>query len=179
MQVKAEKITDLSLCREVCEATMQNKTSKVSLKQIYKSEHSPIRSQMFKITMKDIPTFVSVHFVRHSIGIQHYVMSNRNDITGSNEVVTRESPVNHTMLLNAESLINLSKKRLCTKASLETRKVMKLIKDAIKEVDSDLSEFMVPQCVYRAGICQELKSCKYNKSYNFIIELQNYLANFN
>ena len=45
---------------------------------ILKAEHSPIRTLMFTIRLT-IPYFVSVHLVRHKIGIEHYVQSQRND----------------------------------------------------------------------------------------------------
>ncbi len=45
---------------------------------ILKAGHSPIRTLMFTIKL-EIPYFVSVHFVRHKFGIEHYVQSQRDD----------------------------------------------------------------------------------------------------
>ena len=47
-------------------------------KTIIESEHSPLRELWFGIRM-EIPYWVSVHFVRHHIGVNHYVQSQRND----------------------------------------------------------------------------------------------------
>lgn len=124
----------------------------------YLSEHSPIRTQMFWIEMFDIPTFVSVHLVRHKIGVEHFVRSNRVD-RGGNSEANRNTSINHAMLINAQALITMSRKRLCKKASAETREVFVAIKDIIGNIDNDLHKCMVPECQYR-GRCTELKSCR-------------------
>ncbi len=67
MKIIVTKLTDINLMRTACEATFRG-NSKITLDQIYKCQHSPIRTQLFWIEMIDILTFVSVHFVRHKIG---------------------------------------------------------------------------------------------------------------
>lgn len=136
----------------------------MTLDKIYKSMHSPIRTQLFWIQMIDIPSFVSVHFVRHNVGVSHFVLSMRDDRSGvPNSETNRLTPINHSMLINAESLINMARKRLCSKASIETQNVMKAIKEKIGEVDKDLEKYLVPECFFRNGFCPELKSCGKNK----------------
>ncbi len=156
MQIKVEKITDGQLMRRACSYTI-NAESKMTLGKIYKCEHSPMRTQMFVVEMIDIPTFVSVHFVRHKIGVEHFVKSNRDD-RGADFVADRNTPVNHMMFLNAEALITLAKKRLCYKAHEQTVVVMNEIKREVKRVDEDLARHMVKSCLYRNG-CNELKPC--------------------
>ena len=159
MIIKVKKITDETLARETAKATTIGATTiKQSLLSMYKSEHSPIRSQLFLITMIGIPTSVSVHFVRHKIGVEHFVQSNRTDRGGSDDL-TRMAPVNHGMLVNAQALIQMARKRLCHKADERTREVMREIRKAVGCVDPDLVPFMVPECVYRNGFCPELKPC--------------------
>lgn len=159
MNVTVEKLTDITLLRKACESTMQaGKTSAVTLDVMYRCEHSPIRTQLFWITMDDVPTFVSVHCVRHKIGIEHFVRSNRPDRGGDGEA-NRQTPIMHSVLVNAESLINMAKKRLCHQAHQETRKAMLAIKEAVHTVDPDLARYMVPQCIYRGGYCQEMRPC--------------------
>jgi hypothetical protein len=161
--IEIKKLTDINLAREACTATTINKKeSKISLDKIYMCEHSPIRTQLFWIKMIDIYNFVSVHLVRHKIGVEHFVESHREDRGGSGQE-NRYSLVTHCMLINAESLINIMKKRLCNKASKETQEVATLIKEEIKKIDYDLYKYLVPTCVYRGGICPELKSCGFNK----------------
>lgn len=46
------------------------------------SEHSPIRRMKFYWRWKDLKSWVSVHMVRHKIGIEHWVSTQRSDRTG-------------------------------------------------------------------------------------------------
>lgn len=161
-KVSVRKLTDTDLMREAAGMTI-DATSGLSLAQVYKCEHSPMRTQLFWITLENIPTFVSVHLVRHKIGVEHFVKSNRPDRNGGNTKIDRNTPVNHGMLINAEALINMAKKRLCHQASIETRKLMIRIKLAVEDVDPDLAKRMVPMCEYRGGVCHELHPCRKEK----------------
>ena len=159
MKITVKKLTDVDLLRAACESTMQaGAESKMTLDKIYRCEHSPIRTQLFWIEMENIPTFVSVHLVRHKIGVEHYIRSNRED-RGGNKKATRLSPVKHSMLINAQSLIAMSRKRLCQQAHPATVETMKAIKIAVDETDPDLAMYMIPECGYRGGVCYELKPC--------------------
>lgn len=159
MKITATKLTDILLMRKACESTMQSGESKMTLDKIYRCEHSPIRTQLFWVEMVDIPTFVSVHFSRHKIGVEHFVMSNRSD-RGGVANVDRNSLVKHSMLINAQSLVNMARKRLCGQASDETCMVMEKIKVAVAAVDEVLTDYMVRECQYRNGRCPELRPCK-------------------
>ena len=159
MEIKVTKLTDEALLRKACSYTI-NAESKAILGKMYKCEHSPIRTQLFVVEMIDIPTFVSVHLVRHHVGIDHFVKSNREDRPGYSGDSGRLQPVNHMMLVNAQALINLARKRLCFQAHRETVKVMQAIKTEVAKVDQDLANRLVPDCLYRNG-CNELKSCGY------------------
>lgn len=160
VEVLVGQLGGLGLLRDACAFTT-GKPSTMSLDSIYRCEHSPIRTQMFWVEMYNIPTFVSVHLVRHKVGVEHYVKSNREDRPGYSGDAGRNQPVNHAMLINAQSLIHMARKRLCHKAHLETRRVMWKIKKAIKLVDPDLFNYMVPECVYRGYNCHELQRCKH------------------
>ena len=155
MNVTVEKITGPDLMRRACSCTI-DRDSKASLSAMYRAEHSPIRTQLFWVEMT-IPTFVSVHFVRHKHGVEHFVKSNRDDRGG--EEANRHTPVRHGMLINAQALINMARKRLCGQAHDETKKAMALIRAGVAAVDSELAQFMVPECVYRSGFCPEIKPC--------------------
>lgn len=160
MQVTVRKLTGVELAHRAIESTVRGElTAKATLGQVYCWEHSPSRTQMFWIEMVDIPTFVSVHLVRHSAtGQQHFVQSNRGD-RGGDATANRDTPVKHSMLLNAQHLIDMSRKRLCSQASLDTRRLWLDVRDAVAEVDPELALFMVPNCVYRGGQCPEPKPC--------------------
>ena len=159
MRIYIEKITTVDLMRRACKFTTHGQVdSMMSLDKIYRCEHSPMRTQMFWIEMMAIPSFVSVHFVRHSVGVSHYVQTMRDD-RGADEVANRLTEVNHAMLINAQALINMARKRLCHKAHPETRLLMEHIKDSMAHVDPELAKYMVPECVYRGDVCHELRPC--------------------
>ena len=126
---------------------------------LLKSEHSPIRELWFGIRM-EIPYWVSVHFVRHHIGVNHYVQTQRSDRTG----VDRDSKpqgeiVSHIMSVNAQELVFIAHKRLCKQASKETREVMQEIVRQVVEVCPEFKDVLVPNCVYRNGKCEEFFPC--------------------
>ncbi len=86
------------------------------------------------------------------------------DITGFLPLnFDREAPTDLMCIINAEALINMAHKRCCSKASAETREVVYYIRDRVREIDPDLANHMVPQCIYRGGICPEVKPCGYYK----------------
>ena len=61
-----------------------------------KAEHSPIRKMSVSFTWVNIPSWVSVHFVRHKFGIEHFVSTQRSDRTGvDRNKKPQDSPVNH------------------------------------------------------------------------------------
>lgn len=129
------------------------------------SEHSPIRELWFAVKM-EIPYWVSVHFVRHHIGVNHYVQSQRDD-RSINVVPRSEKPqgeiVSHIMSINAQELINMAHKRLCRQASTETREVMQMIVKEVVEVCPEFEKVLVPNCVYRNGKCTEFFKCNKEK----------------
>ena len=130
------------------------------VKKLIEAEHSPIRELWFGIKM-EIPYWVSVHFVRHHIGVNHYVQTQRSDRTGiDREDKFQSAPVSHIMSINAQELINMSHKRLCKQASLETRVVMRMIVDEIIKIAPYMKDVLVPLCAYRNGKCTEMFTCK-------------------
>src|SRR4030042_4891857 len=59
-------------------------------------EHSPIRLISVIVKWQDIPYWVSTHFVRHWLGIIHFVKTQRTNRTGiPRDKLPQDSPVNH------------------------------------------------------------------------------------
>lgn len=95
-------------------------------------------------------------------------------LTWISENCDRETPVDLGVFVNAQSLIDMAKLRLCMQASVETRTVFKAIKEQLKECDPDLAAHLVPKCVYRAGICCEPRTCGYITQSVFVNEFMEY-----
>ena len=147
------------------------------------AEHSPIRLLEYDFTIEDIRQFVTVHLCRHHIGCEKFVRSQRQDINPEIERVTanvirvlKEEGLARDdwkerdymfqgaenvmdMSCNAQSFINISRKRLCIGCtSPETRQAWEIVIAMLKEVDPILAEKCVPECLYR-NFCPETKRC--------------------
>lgn len=134
---------------------------------LLKAEHSPLRELWFGIRM-EIPYYVSVHYVRHHIGVNHYIQSQRNDRQDKYDrtKAPQDAVVSHIMSVNAQELVFMSHKRLCIQADPYTRTVMKEIVRQIVELCPEFKEVLVPLCKYRNGKCEEFYPCGYNKEIN-------------
>ena len=128
-------------------------------KRILLAEHSPIRKMVFSWKWLDLPYWVSVHFVRHKFGIEHFVSTQRTDRTGEDRnAKSQDAPVVHECFANAQAVMFISRRRLCGQASPETRAAWRLVVDEIAKVEPEVAACCVPECVYR-GFCPEFRPC--------------------
>ena len=152
-------------------------------RQILLAEHSPIRVLEYDFTIADVRQWVTVHLVRHHVGCEKFVHSQRQDINDQVEVITKrlidilkeegllregwrdrdymfQGETNEMdMSCNAQSFMSISRKRLCYGCtSPETRQAWELVIEALREVDPILAEKCAPDCIYR-GFCPEGKRC--------------------
>jgi hypothetical protein len=136
-------------------------------RQMLLAEHSPIRQLMLKWKWRGLKYWVSVHFVRHKIGIEHFVRTQRSDRTGRDRnQLAQSATVDHECLADAQAVINISRKRLCRQASRETQAAWMFFLEAVSGQEPELVSVCVPECVYR-GFCPEMKSCGYSRTPEF------------
>lgn len=130
--------------------------------------------------MLKYPERDGIRFVRHKIGIEHFVSSQRNDRQNNYDRNTapQSALVIHECEANAQAIINISRKRLCKQASSETREAWQNFLESIKNIEPELYSVCVPECVYRNGFCPEFKSCGYNHTEEFEEELKKYIQGF-
>ena len=141
------------------------------------AEHSPIRLLRWKFLWV-LPSWVSVHFVRHKFGVEHFVSTQRSDRTGEDRnKKPQDSPVSHLCEANAQALINISRKRLCSCASPETRSAWQEVKKEIGKNEPAVASAMVRECVYR-GFCPEFNCCGYVHTDSYRTEREAYTAGF-
>jgi hypothetical protein len=142
-------------------------------------EHSPISQILIKCKWYELKYWVSVHFVRHKFGIEHWVRTQRSDRTNANrDELDQGNLVEHEFEANAQAVINISRKRLCNQASGETREAWKEVLECIKEDQPELYSVCVPDCIYR-GWCYEFKSCGYHKTQKYQDRLTEYRRGIN
>ena len=95
--ITAESINSGVIFKRACGFTRGETSARTTLAQGYKTEHSPIRTQVFWVEMFNIPTFVSTQLSRHKFGCEHYILSRRDDVKHGmgDDIPNRDTLVNH------------------------------------------------------------------------------------
>lgn len=128
---------------------------------ILNARHSPIRELKFVFYLHDVPSWVATHLVRHHVGCQPYVKSQRNDRQSEYDrnAARQDAPVDMIWSMNAEALMTIANKRLCKQASEETRNVVDIMCKLVQEACPEFIGHLVPMCVYHGGKCHEMYPC--------------------
>ena len=160
------------------------------------AEHSHIKLVEYTISFADLRQWVGVHLLRHPF-VLPFIDSQRvdrrdnidelveavmqivsEDIKNSPDFNKRDyvfqgETNDQDFVVNAQTLINISRKRLCSCASKETREAWVAVRNAIMEFDPIMASVMVRQCIYR-GFCPERTCCGYYKTEAFKKEVNEY-----
>lgn len=144
------------------------------------AEHSPIRLKEYEWVWHSIKQWITTHYVRHFLGCEKFVHSQRQDrreLEVPRDELPQGSENDMMMCANAQALINISRKRLCSCASAETRAKWQEVKDAMWKQDPIMASRMVPECQYR-GFCPEFSkdNCGYFMSDAYIKERLDYCS---
>lgn len=132
-------------------------------KAILISEHDPIRDIEVKFRWARIPYWVAMHWKTHIWrGRTNTQRNDRQELYDRNKA-PQDSPVDFTGDPNAQHLIDTMRKRLCYMASPETRELAEDLKETLRNVEPELSNVLVPNCVYRCG-CPENGKCQFFKN---------------
>ena len=139
------------------------------------AEHSPIKLVEYCIKFKDLRQWVGVHLLRHGFTLPfiHSQREDRRELDCPRDELPQGTPNDQDFVVNAQSLINISRKRLCRCASKETREAWEEVKKEMWKVDPVMASKMVPNCVY-SGFCRELNCCGYCNTEAFKKELEEY-----
>lgn len=166
MNVEVKRVTPWSLALDLARETaglppLGKEPSSEWKRKALRAEHSPIRAVCYRIRMVGVPYWVSVHLVRHKFGVEHFVRSQRTDRTGvERDALPQNAPVVHSMFANAAAIVAISRKRLCQKASPETRAAWEAVVRALRDAgEVELADACVPECVHQGGRCPEFKGC--------------------
>lgn len=126
---------------------------------ILEARHSPIRHLWYGFVIEDIPSNIATHLCRH-IHAQPYVSSLRNDRQDAmdGDAARRDTPVDMILDVNAEELMVIANKRLCSKAAAKTQEVVREMCRAAEMATPELKGLLVPMCEYHGGVCHEMCS---------------------
>lgn len=133
-------------------------------KAILIAEHSPIRSIMVKWFWRSMPHWVTVHWVRHKW--EKFVRTQREDRADTpRSELSQIEPQDFKGEANIQHLIDTWRKRLCRQASPETRAYAEDFKVVLHDYLPEVSDVLVPNCVYRCGCPEMDKRCQWYKNY--------------
>lgn len=130
-------------------------------KKLLISEHTPIRLLEVDWSWKFIPYWVSTEWSRHKF--EKFISTQRDDRLFDDiprGKKPQEAPVNYDGYANAQNLIDAWRKRLCFQATDEARALGEDFKVALRDVSPEISDVLVPNCVYRCG-CPEFVTCNF------------------
>lgn len=127
-------------------------------KSILIAEHDPIRDITVKFIWEQIPYWVAMHWKTHIWRSRTTTQRNDRQEIYDRTKASQDSPVDFVGDMNAQHSIDTMKKRLCYMAASETRKYAEDYKITLKDMEPELSDVLVPSCVYRA-FCPEPNGC--------------------
>lgn len=119
------------------------------------SRHEPLKLLNYVLTI-ECPQWVTGHFVRHKHSL-HFVESSRSDLTGRSR--DPERIIQYVCTANPVGLMDMAEKRLCARASEETRQTMQLIVEEIQKVEPFLASRLKPACVVKGYCPEQFSSC--------------------
>jgi len=166
--IKKPNVDDLMLMKRCVWITDLDKRGKIPLSlpskeltyKLLRARHSPIRVLNFAFLIEAIPSNIATHLARH-VHAQPFISSLRNDrqdiIDGDN--APRNTPVDMIYYVNAEELMTIANKRLCIKASAQTREVVQKMCDLVEKEMPEFEGLFVSQCVRNGGRCDEINPC--------------------
>ena len=119
--------------------------------------HSPIRTLPFTIRIDGIPYYSAMHYVRHKVGCEWYVSSQR----GDEDRADRKQGAEVTVILdcNAQALMNILAMRLCKKADKVTRNCAVEIVCAVTDKCPEFKGLLMPRCCNDKTRCPEMVPC--------------------
>ena len=162
--IKYPTADDWALCKQCALVTAglspKNAPDEQWKKAILQAKHSPIRVLNFAFLLENIPSWVSVHLCRH-VHAQPFVRSQRNDrqTEYDRNKAPQDAPVDMIWYMNAEELMTIAAKRLCMKASPETRAVVAEICNLVIEKCPEFEGLLKPACEWQGGRCYEIQPC--------------------
>jgi hypothetical protein len=148
-------------CRmTVSKGELGHEPSKAFKKAILISEHDPIRDIEVKFRWANIKYWIAMHWKTHIWRSRTNTQRNDRQDDYDRDEEPQKHPVEFVGDANAQHLIDTMRKRLCFMASSETREYAQDLKETLRQVEPELSDVLVPNCIYRCG-CPENGECKF------------------
>lgn len=122
------------------------------------AEHDPIRDIEIKFAWFGIPYWVAMHWKTHIWRCRTNTQRNDRQDLYDRRKAPQDTQVDFIGDPNTQHCIDTWRKRLCFMAAPETRECAVDFKIKIHEFEPEISDVLVPNCIYRCG-CPEPTSC--------------------
>lgn len=156
LKIKGDWQEVVNDCRAtVAKEELGKEPSKEFKRAILISEHDPIRDIIIKFRWRDIPYWVAMHWKTHIWRSRTNTQRNDRQEKYDRNKAPQDSLVDFIGDPNIQHLIDTWRKRLCFMASTETREHAEDFKKELKPIEPEISDVLVPNCIYRCG-CPEL-----------------------
>lgn len=161
--------------RTIGKDEIDKEPSKTWKAKVLLAEHSPIKLVEYQISYQNLRQWVGVHLLRHMFTLPfiHSQREDRRKLNCRRDELPQGTPNDQDFYVNAQTLKNISRKRLCNCASKETREAWEMVKEEISKFDEVMADKMVRNCVY-CGFCPEMNCCGFVNTPKFKEELEKY-----
>ena len=122
------------------------------------AEHDPIRDIEVRFQWRGIPYWIAMHWKTHIWRCRTNTQRNDRQQLYDRRKAPQDAPVDLIGNMNTQHCIDTARKRLCRMAAPETRGYMEDYKIELRKYEPQISDGMVPNCIYRCG-CPESNGC--------------------
>lgn len=122
------------------------------------AEHDPVRDIEIRFSWRNIPYWVAMHWKTHIWRCRTNTQRNDRQKKYDRAKAPQDAPIDLIGNMNTQHCIDTGRKRLCYMAAPETRAYMVDFKIALRPIEPQISDAMVPNCIYRCG-CPEQSGC--------------------
>ena len=159
LKIKGDWIEVVDDCRAtVAKPELGREPSTKFKRDMVIAEHDPIRDIEVRFRWRDIPYWVAMHFKTHIWRCRTNTQRNDRQQKYDRRKAPQDAAVDLIGNMNTQHAIDTGRKRLCYMAAPETREHMEDFKISLRMVEPEISDGMVPICVYRCG-CPEPHGC--------------------
>lgn len=124
------------------------------------SEHDPIRDIEIKFRWRNIPYWIAMHWKTHIWRSRTNTQRNDRQTSYDRRKAPQDALVDFVGDPNVQHLIDSWRKRLCRMAAPETREYAEDFKIVVHDPEPQVSDVLVPNCIYRCG-CPEPSGCQW------------------
>lgn len=142
------------------------KESQNELEKLFTDNYTPEtykKSGLYKILDKyfvDADKFKNVNGYYYALDNYLEAINNGEEAEDARRFLPNATKTNLVVTMNLRSFIHLCNERLCSKAQLETRQLVKEMCNVVLKDEEWLKPYLVPKCILLKG-CNEHKSCGY------------------